>query len=150
MNVPVNVPGTRQGFAVASAILVRKQIRRLNCITQRCHHQSFSRSDRMATSERQVHRITNNWSFPANDSSRIFTLVPIFASSSTISLNQANCALAQHTSDTVVSTHARVRFGHNPSFLKSPEFLQITKEWLTRSLSSSKASPWICAVAELG
>src|SRR5258708_6858720 len=102
----------------------------------------------MATSERQVQRITNGWSFPANDNSRVISEVPISLSGSTMSPNHENSAFAQHTSDAVVSTHARVRFRHNSSFGKSPRFLQITKDRLTRSLNSRTTSPWICAVAE--
>src|SRR5258708_22240224 len=100
----------------------------------------------MAMCERQVQRITNNWSLPANDDSRVFSEVPIFPSSSTMSPNHPNSAFAQHTSNAVVSTHARVRFHHNSSFSIRPRVLQIIKDRLTRSLSSSTTFPWICAV----
>src|SRR5258708_24397851 len=103
----------------------------------------------MAMSERQVQRITNNWSFPANDDSRVFSEVPIFVSSSTMSPNHANSAFAQHTSNAVVSTHARVCVRHNSSFSKNPRLLQITKDRLTRSLSSSTTFPWLVAAGSV-
>src|SRR5258708_21392449 len=95
----------------------------------------------MATSERQVQRITNNWSLPANDDSRVLSEVPIFPSGSTMSPNQANLAFAWYTSNAVDSTHARVRFRHDSSLSKSPRFLQVTKERLMRLLRSSPTSP---------
>src|SRR6266849_7967250 len=107
----------------------------------------------MATSERQVQRITNNSSVPANDNSRIFSELPKSPSSSEMSPNQARFALAQHTSDAVVSMHARVRFSHKPaSFAKKLRFLHISKKRATRVLSSCTtfSPPRICAVVEYG
>src|SRR6266446_7264191 len=113
--------------------------------------QLSSRTCRMATSERQVQRITNNWSIPSSDNSRVFSKLPISPSSFTMSPNQAGFALAQSTSDAVVSIHARVCLCHKSMHAKSPRFLHDSKERAIRELSSCTISSlWIRGVVECG
>src|SRR6266849_3349385 len=103
----------------------------------------------MATSERQVQRITNNSSVPVSDNSRIFSKLPISPSSFEMPPNQAMFALAQHTIDAVASIQVRVCFRHESLFGKRLGYMHISAERATRVLSSwITFSPWICAVAE--
>src|SRR6266852_5610817 len=103
----------------------------------------------MATSERQVQRITNNSSVPSNDSFRISSKLPISPSGFETCPNQASFALAQHTSDPVASIHVRVLFRHESSSENRLRFLHLSTERATRVLSSCTLfSPWRCAVVE--
>src|SRR6266852_1747763 len=103
----------------------------------------------MATSKRQVQRITNNSSVSASDCSRIFSKLPISPSSFEMPPNQVMFALAQHTIDAVASIQTRVRFCHKSSFGKCLQFLHISTKQTTCVLSSCKTFPsQICAVVE--
>src|SRR6266850_11657 len=84
--------------------------------------------DRVAVMERHVQRVTNDWSIPINDDSRVFSTLPISRSSRPISPNHSRSASAKNTRDAAPSTHARVRLRHSSSLAKEPRFLHVSNK----------------------